>query len=103
MMDVRATKNVVPYYPEAMRASFYVRLFLLLAKYQLEVSEKHVAFLTSICSDDINNVRPTGPGPRARSSPTTRAWLGDASVSERRPIGHAAVLRPPRLGSNIGP
>ncbi len=24
-------------------------------------------------------------------------------LCERRPIGHAAVLLPPRLGSNIGP
>ncbi|MES2790578.1 MAG: hypothetical protein V4719_13285 [Planctomycetota bacterium] len=56
MKDIRATKAVHPYYPDAITASVFVEAFLWYAKSILGVSENRIAFLSSVCSDDLNSI-----------------------------------------------
>lgn len=52
MQDLRAPKHVNDYYPNAVKSSCYIKEFL---EYTGATAEK-VGFLTSVCSDDLNNV-----------------------------------------------
>ncbi|MDZ4850141.1 MAG: hypothetical protein SGI77_12720 [Pirellulaceae bacterium] len=56
MLDFRATPPVQRYYPEAIRTREFVRAFLWFTKSTLGISEEQIAFLTSVCSDDINSI-----------------------------------------------
>ncbi|WP_406698249.1 hypothetical protein V5E97_05270 [Singulisphaera sp. Ch08] len=56
MIGIRAANNVRPYYPEAVELHYYLDAFLLYVKYEFGLSENQIGFLTSICSDDLNNV-----------------------------------------------
>jgi hypothetical protein len=56
MIDIRAADKVRPYYPKAIKASYLVDAFLYFTKITLGISEERIAFLTSICSDDLNSV-----------------------------------------------
>ncbi|MDG3004295.1 hypothetical protein [Paludisphaera mucosa] len=56
MEDIGPPDHVRPYYPKARWSSFYIELFLLYAKVLHGAKEEQVAFLASICSDDLNSV-----------------------------------------------
>jgi hypothetical protein len=56
MGDIRATESVRCHYPDAVRSSVFVDAFLYFTKVTLGISEQRIAFLTSICSDDLNGV-----------------------------------------------
>jgi hypothetical protein len=56
VLGLRAAKNVSPYYPNAVASRYYIESFLDFAREQLGLGEDQVGFLTSICSDDLNNV-----------------------------------------------
>ncbi|QDV34973.1 hypothetical protein [Tautonia plasticadhaerens] len=56
MLDIRAGSNVSSYYPRAVESSYYINAFLAYANREYGISPEQVAFLTSICSDDLNSV-----------------------------------------------
>ncbi len=56
MIDIRATIKARQYFPEAIKSSVFIRAFLAFTKSTLGIEEKQIAFLTSICSDDLNSV-----------------------------------------------
>lgn len=55
-MDIRASESVRRYYPDALKSSWFITAFLAYMKHALKIGEKQIAFLTSICSDDLNSV-----------------------------------------------
>jgi hypothetical protein len=56
MAGIRAASHVKPYYPEAIKASVFFKAFLWFAKATLGIEEERIAYLTSVCSDDLNSV-----------------------------------------------
>jgi hypothetical protein len=55
MIDIRPSPSVLHFYPEAFKASWFLKAFLFYIKVTLNIHERKVAFLTSICSDDLNS------------------------------------------------
>ena len=56
MNDMRASSHVLPYYPDARKASVLVEAFLWYTRLTLGVGEDRIALLSSVCSDDLNSV-----------------------------------------------
>ena len=56
MIDIRATEKARQHYPDAILVSYFIEAFFAFTKLTLGIGEKQIAFLTSICSDDLNNV-----------------------------------------------
>lgn len=56
MATIRAAAHVHPYYPEAIKASAFIKVFLGYAQAALGIKEERIALLTSVCSDDLNSV-----------------------------------------------
>jgi hypothetical protein len=54
--DIRPSPSVLHYYPDAFKASWFLRAFFFFIKHSLGIGERRIAFLTSICSDDLNSV-----------------------------------------------
>lgn len=57
MLDIRATEKARQHYPEAIKACIFIRAFLAYTRVTLGISEKQIALLNSICSDDLNSVQ----------------------------------------------
>ena len=56
MIDIRATDKVRRHYPGAIKASYFMDALLDFTKITLGIGEERIAFLTSVCSDDLNSV-----------------------------------------------
>ena len=56
MIDIRATDKVRRHYPKAFKASCFMNAVLYFTKITLGIGEERIAFLTSVCSDDLNSV-----------------------------------------------
>jgi len=57
MLDIRPRGNVLQHYPDAFRTRYFIEAFLAFTRVTLGIGEKQIAFLTSICSDDLNSVQ----------------------------------------------
>jgi len=51
-----APMHVRKFYPNAIRSAWFLQSFIWFAKYALGKTEEQIAFLSSICSDDLNSV-----------------------------------------------
>jgi Limiting CO2-inducible proteins B/C beta carbonyic anhydrases len=56
MNDMSVSSHVLPYYPDARKASVLVEAFLWYTKRTIGVGEERIALLSSVCSDDLNSV-----------------------------------------------
>lgn len=56
MNSFTAASHVRSYYPDAIKAKLFVKSFLWFMRHALSIGEDHIAFLTSVCSDDLNSV-----------------------------------------------
>lgn len=52
----QAPPHIRKYYPTAIRSAWFLQSFLWFAKHTLGKPEEEIAFLSSICSDDLNSV-----------------------------------------------
>ncbi|AMV40186.1 hypothetical protein [Planctomyces sp. SH-PL62] len=57
MFQLRATSFVSDYYPGAIKACELIEALLDYTEKELELREDQIAFLTSVCSDDLNSVQ----------------------------------------------
>lgn len=105
MIDTFPSKQVLHHYPDARLATFYVEAFLAYTRRTLEIGPEKIAFLTSICSDDLNSVGipKTGMiGPFVQGGLDGYPFVGRTGIgafSHHLPDGGAAMMF---VGPHVG-
>lgn len=105
MIEIFPSKKVLEYYPNAKLARFFLEAFLLYTRATLKIGPEKIAFLTSICSDDLNSVEipTTGMiGPFVLGGLGGHPFVGKTGIgafSHHLPNGGAALMF---VGPHVG-